>query len=127
MKYFFSALILLCCTLFMSCGQHTETSLPPRLFERAIEKDNGVLVDVRTPEEYAEEHLKGATLINFKDSAFAENVGKLDKEKPVYLYCHSGNRSAKARDLMISQGFKKVVHLEGGIEKWKSDGMPVEK
>src|SRR5688572_17949871 len=54
---------------------------------------NAQLVDVRTPEEYNEGHLKGSININYQGNSFAEEVAKLDKTKPTFVYCRSGGRS----------------------------------
>jgi rhodanese-related sulfurtransferase len=85
------------------------------------------LLDVRTPEEYQEDHIKNATLANINDDESFEKVtGTLDKKKPVYIYCHSGRRSAKAAKTLKEKGFNTVVNLDGGIEAWKEAGMAVE-
>ena len=85
------------------------------------------LLDVRTPEEYQEEHLVNAKLANINDDETFEKVAAtLNKEKPVYVYCHSGRRSAKAAKNLKEKGFKTVVNLDGGIEAWKEADMPVE-
>ena len=81
---------------------------------------------MRTPEEYNEGHLKGATLINYRDENFAEQVSKLDTSKTVYLYCRSGNRSSGAQEMMLKQHFKKVVNLKGGIVDWEKARLPLE-
>lgn len=72
------------------------------------------LVDVRTPEEFAEGAIDGAKNINFYSPEFLEEMNKLDKEKPVVLYCRSGGRSANASNDLIKAGFKKVYNVEGG-------------
>ena len=103
------------------------TSLEPKAFDASLKKDNGMLVDVRTPGEYSEEHIRGATMINYQDDTFKDQINKLDKNKPVYLYCRSGKRSAAAQEVMVKEGFKKVIHLKGGITAWKNEGLPTEK
>ncbi|HMZ45863.1 MAG TPA: rhodanese-like domain-containing protein [Chitinophagaceae bacterium] len=76
------------------------------------------LIDVRTPEEYEEGHLENAVNINIKDSNFIELVKKLNKEKPVYVYCRSGVRSRKAGAELEKLGFKQIFDLDGGILSW---------
>ncbi len=96
-------------------------------FAKFITNDNVQLVDVRTPEEYAEGHLKGAENINVFDSDFVEQALKsLDKSKPVAVYCRSGKRSAEAAIKLSENGFK-VTNLEGGILAWKAEHQPIEK
>lgn len=84
------------------------------------------LVDVRTPEEYADGHLKGAVNININADNFETQLGKLNKDMPVFVYCRSGGRSARAASKMESMGFKKVYDMDGGITAWGSSGKPVE-
>lgn len=128
MKYFLSLIIVLSSLSFIGCmGQADQLSLEPKAFITELKKDSGMLIDVRTPEEFAEGHLSGAVMIDYKNETFAQEINKLPKDKPVYLYCRSGKRSAAARDLMLKRGFKKVVHLNGGIEEWQNAGLPVEK
>jgi rhodanese-related sulfurtransferase len=95
-------------------------------FEKGLTGDVQLL-DVRTPEEYQEEHLKNAKLANINDDeTFEKATASLDKEKPVYVYCHSGRRSERAANILKKKGFKQVVNLDGGIEAWKEAGKPVE-
>jgi rhodanese-related sulfurtransferase len=80
-----------------------------------------VLIDVRTPEEYAEGAIKGSVNIDFfNQQAFIKQISSLDKNKPVYLYCRSGNRSMKAARQLVSSGFEKVYDLAGGYMAWSS-------
>ncbi len=89
-------------------------------FEKIIQDKNVQLVDVRTPEEYAEGHIKGAVNINFKKRTFPDYINVIDKDKPVAVYCRSANRSGKAALIMQSEGFKKIYDLDGGIKAWKT-------
>ncbi len=84
------------------------------------------LVDVRTPEEYREGHIKNSLNINVQGSTFEAEVAKLDKKKPVMVYCRSGRRSASAQSKLIDMGFAEVINLNGGISEWQSAGKPVE-
>jgi len=85
------------------------------------------LIDVRSPEEFQEGHLKGAKLINFYASDFEKNISALDKNKPVMVYCQSGNRSGQAAAKMNLLGFKLVYNMKGGINAWKGANLPLEK
>jgi rhodanese-related sulfurtransferase len=84
-----------------------------------------VLLDVRTPQEYAKGHLRDAVLIDYRSKTFEQEIGRLDRGKTYLLYCRTGNRSDKAMDLMRTLGFGRVYHLAGGIEKWKEDSRPI--
>ena len=90
--------------------------------EKLIEHQNGNILDVRTPEEWAEGIIDGALKINFYDDSFKTEVAKLDKNKTIYVYCKSGGRSANAADQILEMGFKKVINLEGGIKAWNKAG-----
>lgn len=93
-----------------------------------LSKLEGVqLVDVRTPSEYKDGHVVNAKNIDFWNPNFDKNIEKLDKSKPIIVYCKSGGRSAKCASQLKSKGFKIIYDLEGGFSKWTLEGMPVEK
>lgn len=75
-----------------------------------------VILDVRTPEEYQDRHLKDSLLIDFNKPNFKERVAKLDRDKSYKLYCRTGNRSGQAVDAMKSLGFTDLENL-GGVEE----------
>ncbi len=88
-------------------------------YKAAVQGKNVQLVDVRTANEYKMGHIENAINIDFFNSAnFLKSFGKLDKEKPVYLYCQSGNRSYKAAKLLLKMGFSKIFDLRGGYVRW---------
>ena len=91
-------------------------------FKKIVEKGNGTLVDVRTPAEFNMGHIKGAVLINFYDTNFKSDFNALNKNKPVYIYCRSGNRSSKAVGILKDIGFKEIVNLQYGIIDWQRNG-----
>lgn len=78
--------------------------------------DKSVVIDVRTPEEYAEGHLDGATNLDVYDPAFMDKVAKLDPANSYVLYCRSGKRAAHAASMMRKAGFKDVTSA-GGMEE----------
>ncbi|PWK18241.1 rhodanese-like domain-containing protein [Xanthomarina spongicola] len=88
--------------------------------------ENVQFIDVRTPEEYAEGYIEGAQNIDFYSDTFDEDILRLDKTKPVVLYCKSGGRSASCAKKLIEAGFVKVYDLEGGITQWMHNGLGVE-
>lgn len=83
-------------------------------------KTEGHLIDVRTPGEFEEGHINGATLINVNDASFKSQIDVLEKSKPVYVYCRSGKRSMKAAHIMEEKGFTKIYNLKGGYMDWSS-------
>ncbi|MFS4456457.1 rhodanese-like domain-containing protein [Maribacter sp. 2304DJ31-5] len=80
--------------------------------------NNGIVIDVRTPEEFEQGHLDNAININWFDTNFARQCNTLDKDKIIYVYCKKGGRSAEAQKKLISLGFK-VIDLEGGYDAIK--------
>jgi len=87
--------------------------------------DDLVVLDVRTPEEFAEGHLEGAVLVDFYDPDFADQLAALDTEVPYLVYCRSGNRSGQALSVMDQLGFASAVDIDGGIVAWSDAGLPV--
>ncbi len=81
-----------------------------------------VILDVRTPEEFAEGHLEGAVLVDFYDEDFADQLAGLDPDVPYLLYCRSGNRSGQTLAMMSGLGFADVADVDGGIVAWTADG-----
>lgn len=88
-----------------------------------IRAGKAYLIDVRTPEEFSAGHLQHAANINYNSPDFKAQISKLDKSKPVYLYCRSGNRSGKAADTLKTLGFRTFYNI-GGFEQLKSEGFP---
>lgn len=103
------------------------TSLSEDDFEKELSKsENPQLLDVRTPEEFKEGHLKGALNYNVNSGVFENEIANLDKKRPVLVYCLSGGRSAAAAEVLAGKGFSKVYNLAGGIMKWNAKNKPVE-
>jgi len=98
-----------------------KTVLPVNDFEKAIQAKAVQLIDTRTPQEFKEGYIKGAVNADWQnEKQFTEQVSKLDKAAPVYVYCFSGIRSGKAADWLAANGFKDIINLEGGIKAWKA-------
>lgn len=115
--------------LCTSCtAENKIKTLSPEEYIKAVSSDTmSVILDVRKPEEFAEGHLEGATLLDFLNpSAFNKGLKDLDKKKHYYIYCRSGKRSHAAADKMQKQGFI-VFDMEGGILNWTGKGFPVVK
>ena len=88
------------------------------------ESRKGLLVDVRTESEVADGMIAKAKHVDFYGPNFISEMEALGKNKPLYLYCRSGGRSAKALDMLKAAGFTRVHHLEGGFLAWKASGKP---
>ena len=94
-------------------------------FDKEIKADSVQLLDVRTPQEYAEGHIDGALNINIQSDDFQRLVEKeLSKDSTILVYCRSGRRSMEAAEILTELEYK-VVNLKGGIIGWKEDGLPV--
>jgi thioredoxin 1 len=115
--------------LFAACNTSGQKSsnISADDFQKQIAESNIQLVDVRTPEEYAQKHLANAKNININSSSFETEMNALDKSKPLYVYCLSGGRSGNAADWAHKNGFKEVYNLEGGVLAWMNNGKPVVK
>ena len=85
-----------------------------------------VIVDVRTPDDFADGHLANAINIDFNADSFRDNLNSLDKSNTYLIYCRSGNRSAQALTTMNDLGFSDV-HDMGGIIDWTAEGFPIVK
>lgn len=93
--------------------------LSPEEFKEHISKKNVQLIDVRTPGEYNASHIKGAKNIDFYSGSFKTKFNKLNKNKPLYIYCRTGSRSRHASNKLYEMGFKEIYDLQGGIVRWK--------
>lgn len=86
-----------------------------------------VVLDVRTPEEFAAGHIPGSILLDFRSPKFGDEIAKLPRDKPYLVHCAVGGRSAKACEKMSQIGFTNLVNLKGGFKAWQAEGKPVEK
>ena len=114
-------------TLLASCnnGSNGEIQMvsPVQVYEAVYGEDSLQLLDVRTHEEYEVSHLKNAQNICVTSDNFREKVAVLDKQKPVYVYCKKGGRSAQAAQILKDMGFTKVYDLQGGLTSWQDSGL----
>lgn len=88
-------------------------------------KATAIVVDVRTPQEFASGHLAGAININVSDPRFDAQIAALDHKKAVMVYCRSGGRSAAAARKIAAAGFKEIFDLQGGVMNWAGAGFPL--
>ena len=109
-----------------ACSQNFDNS-DVKEFAELISDSSVIILDVRTADEYAEGHIKGAILIDQNKSDFVEQVkAKLPTDKTIAIYCRSGRRSANAANLLAKEGYK-LVNLKGGILAWIKEDQPVTK
>jgi phage shock protein E len=97
----------------------------PAAFEKKMNTQKGQVIDVRTPKEFQSGHIAGAVNLHVYDKDFEQRIDKLDKNKPVYVYCKAGGRSAEAVESLKSKGFKTIIELDGGMDAWNEAGKPV--
>lgn len=107
----------------VSCGQQKSAGevLSPEAFADFIVGDGIQLIDVRTPEEFSEGHINGASNVNYNSPDFAGIVvNNFDTARPLAIYCRSGVRSNHAAVILTDRGFK-VYQLDGGLRNWKGE------
>lgn len=104
-------------TLFGEKSQQNKsiTVLSSNDFKNQVECKNVQLIDVRTPSEFNSGHIKGAKNIDFFSGRFNVEFSKLNKDKPVYVYCRSGSRSRQTAKKLSNMEFKEIYDLKGGI------------
>ncbi len=118
--------ILTTLSLSLPLALQAQTQLTTEDFQKQLSKSGSPqLLDVRTPEEFGEGHLANAANLDYKSPAFKEKIAKLDKSKPVFVYCLSGGRSAAAATALHENGFNEVYDMKGGYLKWNISGKPV--
>ena len=97
--------------------------MSPEQVKPAVEAAYAQFIDVRTPEEYASGHAYRTK--NIPLDQLPANLDKLEKNEPVYLICHSGNRSKKAAQMLVDAGVPQAISVAGGTEAWKAAGLPM--
>ncbi len=115
---------------FVSCGNTNSQVIEDvnaEKFHQLIEEGDGIIIDVRTTQEFSLGHIIDATNIDYYSKDFADKLNIVRKDVPIYVYCRSGGRSSSAADKMEKLGFTKVYNLLGGIGSWKSAGHEIVK
>src|SRR5690625_1254131 len=109
---------VICLSVYCLSGEAQIQQIDANIFEQRLSGDVQLL-DVRTPEEFNQGHLKDAMLADWKEKEeFERRVEAIDKDKPVLVYCLSGGRSLQAAEYLNNKGFE-VIELKGGINAWK--------
>lgn len=108
-----------------SSSQATGQHLAASEFSTALAKPGTIVLDVRTPAEYASGHLPQAQNIDFEGADFATRISGLDKNATYAVYCRSGNRSGSALEQMTAAGFTHSYDLAGGIVAWQGIDGPI--
>lgn len=89
-------------------------------FKTEITDKKVILIDVRTVKEFEVGNIKNSKNIDFYDPNFLNYFLEFKKDKPLYIYCHSGGRSGKAAKRLEALGFTKIYDLKGGYSTWKN-------
>lgn len=101
-------------------------TVAPEEAQAVIDGGEGVVIlDIRTPEEFAEGHIEGAVNIDFYAPDFADQLAELDAAGSYVLYCRSDNRSGQAMPVFEDLGFVDVTEVDGGVVAWAEAGLPL--
>ncbi len=97
--------------------------------QKLIQKNTGkaefVVLDVRTPQEFAEGHLAGAVNVNLLAPDFEPRIAAFSRGKTYLVYCRTGGRSTRAVQIMRRLGFTSIYHMSQGITGWMQGGLPL--
>ncbi len=111
-KNLFYAILLIGMNFGIAKAQISDLNL-----EKFVEKIKATpkhqLLDVRTPREWEQGKIASSNCINYQDVTFKDQIKKLDKSQPVFVYCAAGGRSANASKILEKEGFKKIYNLSG--------------
>jgi thioredoxin len=126
MKSLLKILILFLSISILSCKGQTSKNiidLDPKAFsEKLATTPTAQIVDVRTPQEFKAGHIDNAINIDWYNDNFDATAQKLDKTKPVFVYCKTNNRSPEAAEKLEELGFKIIYNMQGGLLKWDAEG-----
>ncbi len=120
-----SALLLLLPALMLAAdpAKHVKADEAAKI----IADGKVAVIDVRTPDEFKEGHIKGAKNIDIMSSDFEAQLGKLNKTQPTLVHCQAGGRSTRALKVFEKLGFTDLIHLDDGFGGWEAAGKPVVK
>lgn len=110
-----------------SPSKSSVTHVDPATAEKRIAESRVVVLDIRTPQEYAAGHLAGARNLDFNGADFAQKLAQLDRNQTYLVHCASGRRSTQSLETFQKLGFTSVLHLDGGIKAWTKAGKPIQK
>lgn len=129
MKRLLLIVVVVFASLFTGCKDDFENEIrvvTPEEMKSLMELEDVQLIDVRSEQERQEGFIKNSQNIDFNSPTFDEDIQKLDKSKPVILYCRSGARSASCVKKLQDAGFVKIYDLQGGITQWRFEGYDLE-
>ena len=106
----------------LSSGEKKVLDISAFDFSSKIITNPGIILDVRTVDEINNGHIENASFIDFYDENFNEKAAWINKDLPVYVYCHAGGRSKKAAEILMDLGQKEVYNITGGFSVWNDNG-----
>lgn len=118
-----SAIILTAASLAIAAGQRNISSLEARAL--LAKHKNAFLLDVRTPDEYRQAHLKGAVLIPV--SEIERRLGEVPKNRTIVVYCAVGSRSNLVAGFLAGKGYGEVYNVSDGIVGWYRNHLPIDR
>ena len=122
MKKIAAAIIAISALALSACGGSNFTTQSAADFATTISNSSVVVIDVRTPGEFASGHIANAMNLDVEGGMFEQQIASLDKAKTYAVYCHSGRRSANAAKIMAKAGFTSIFNLDGGVTAWANAG-----
>nr|WP_294858753.1 rhodanese-like domain-containing protein [uncultured Fluviicola sp.] len=126
-NYFTKQITLLFFLTFLSSSFAQKGELNAKSFYDSVQNKKNQLLDVRTSNEYNQGHIAGSFQADWNNpDQFRERIASLDKQQPLYIYCLAGSRSSAAQKWLIKEGFKTVFNLQGGINAWNLEDLPLE-
>ena len=98
---------------------------PLEFLEKLKTTSNPQILDVRTSQEFITGHIKNAINVNWNGDKFNDEIKIFDKTKPIFVNCQAGGRSKKASERLQTLGFNKIIELDGGINSWENEKLPL--
>jgi rhodanese-related sulfurtransferase len=102
--------------ILTACGSSSYQNISVSEAEKLIENGDVIVIDVRTQDEYNENHIPGSKLIPLQ--VIEDMSDELDKNSKYIIVCRSGNRSQQASDILAQKGFKNILNMSGGMNEW---------
>ena len=128
-SYMWLCCIVMCLMFPLACQSRNTVLLDPAeavaFMERPEGREDFLVLDVRTAEEFRQGHIGGARWLDYYAPDFAERFARLDRNATILLYCRSGNRTSRVSDLAHRLGFTRIFDLRGGILAWSRAGLPL--
>ena len=114
-----------------ACTKQVIADITPQVASKLVAENRDdpdfIIIDVRTPEEFAAGHIENAINLDFRSEGFEDSINELDKNKTYLVYCRTAYRSRSAVNIMEELDFNEIYHMLGGIVQWEAEGLPIAK